>query len=78
LRDVRGVRRELCRLYREGKAGRHDAQMFGRLVHALARIAAIDNATLLEARIEVLEQRLAAAPPRPNGSGYAARPSRPA
>jgi hypothetical protein len=62
------------RLYREGKAGLHDPLNFGKLVHCLSRIAAVDNAVSFEDRIEALEQRLAQHV-KPNGSpGHAARP----
>jgi hypothetical protein len=72
LRTVQGVRAELVRLYREGRSGLHDGNptMFGRLVHCLNSLVAIDRDALVEQRLEALEQQLGLAPARRNGSAH--------
>jgi hypothetical protein len=58
LRDIRGVRRELVRLFREGKAGLIDPQLFGRLTHCLNTLQAIDRGAMLEERLATVEAQL--------------------
>ena len=65
LRDLRSCRRELVHLYREAKSGLIDPTLFGRLVHCLSALQALDNGRLLEERILALEAKLAAV--KPNG-----------
>jgi hypothetical protein len=73
LRDLRGIRRELCRVYREGKSGLIDPQLFGRLVNCLNTLQALDNGRLLEERLSEVEWKLGSV--RPNGRDHSeARP----
>jgi hypothetical protein len=64
LANVRGVRVELVRIYREAKAGLLDPLLFGRLVNCLNTIQSMDNGLLLERRVEELETHVK---PKPNG-----------
>ena len=66
-RDMRGVRRELWRLYRETKSGLVEPALAGRLVQILSAMMTLENGVLLEQRLTELEARLAAVKARPNG-----------
>jgi hypothetical protein len=59
-------------LYREARSGLHDDNiaMFGKLVHLLSVLIAIDRDVLTEQRVAALEQQLGIAPARPNGSAH--------
>lgn len=50
------VRRELARLYREGKAGQREAADVSRLANILAILGRLIEASDLEARIQILER----------------------
>jgi hypothetical protein len=69
LANVRGVRVELVRIYREVKAGLLHPILFGRLVNCLNTIQSMDNGLLLERRVEELEAHVVK--PKPNGHGRA-------
>ena len=56
--NVRGIRIELVRIYREAKAGLLEPILFGRLVNCLNTIASLDTGLLLERRVEELEADL--------------------
>ena len=71
LRDLRHIRRELCNLYREGKAGSVEPPLLGRLVNCLNVLQALDNCRLLDQRITDLEAQIAAI--KPNGHDREAR-----
>jgi hypothetical protein len=51
------VRRELARLYREGKAGQREAADVSRLANILAILGRLIETSDLEARLQKLEQR---------------------
>ena len=55
LESVDRVRRELVRLYKEGRDGRRDTQDVSRLANVLALIARMIEGGQLEARIAALE-----------------------
>jgi hypothetical protein len=60
LANVRGIRAELVRLYREGKAGLIDPILLGRLTTCLNVIQGMDNGTLADQRLTEIEERLGA------------------
>jgi hypothetical protein len=60
LHNVRGIRVELVRLYREGKAGLVDPILLGRLTTCLNVIQGMDNGTLADQRLTEIEERLGA------------------
>ncbi len=64
LDSIERVRREMARLYAEGKHGRRDVQDVSRLANVLALIGRMIEGSELERRIEGLEQ--AQAQPRPD------------
>jgi hypothetical protein len=66
LGNVRGVRAELVRLYREAKAGLHDPILFGRLTTCLNVIQGMDNGAVADHRLSELEEKVALL--KPNGS----------
>jgi hypothetical protein len=70
LRDLRGIRRELCLLYREAKAGLIEPTLVGRLANVLNILQSMDNGILLERRVVEMEERIAAL--KPNGHGRTA------
>jgi hypothetical protein len=72
LADVRGVRVELVRVYREAKANLIDPILFGRLVSALNTLQAMDNGLLLERRVDDLEASIKTQG-KPNGSSRVER-----
>ncbi len=49
------VRRELARLYREGKSGRRDVADVSRLANVLQILSRVIEGSTLEARVEALE-----------------------
>ena len=55
LESVDRVRRELVRLYKEGRDGRRDTQDVSRLANVLALIARMIEGGQLEARLATLE-----------------------
>ena len=55
LESVDRVRRELVRLYKEGRDGRRDTQDVSRLANVLALIARMIEGGQLEARLAALE-----------------------
>jgi hypothetical protein len=57
----RWIRLELTRLYRQGKAGRIDSALLGRLVHLLSVLGGIIRDTEFEARLAALEEQAAEA-----------------
>jgi hypothetical protein len=59
LANVRGIRVELVRLYREIKAGLVEPTLAGRLVQCLNTIQDMDNGTVADQRLTDLETRLA-------------------
>lgn len=61
LATMEDVRRELARLYREGKSGRREVADVSKLANVLQILARVIEGSTLEARIEALE---AAAPER--------------
>jgi hypothetical protein len=71
LDGLRGVRRELVRLYREAKMGLHDPQIVGRLAHILSIMAGVTKDHEFEQRLDALEQAAGITPSKPNGSGRA-------
>ena len=56
LDSLERVRREMARLYVEGKHGRRDVQAVSRLANVLALIARMIEGADLEARVETLER----------------------
>jgi hypothetical protein len=73
LRDLRGCRRELVKLFREAKSGLIEPQLFGRLVNCLNTLQALDNGRLLEERLLEVERRLGAAKPNGHDTSTGAR-----
>jgi hypothetical protein len=76
LATIAAIRREMVRVYRDAKAGRHDVQLIGRLCHILNSLVALDRDHGFEARLAALESALAergAAPRKPNGQHVNAR-----
>jgi hypothetical protein len=71
LANVRGIRVELVRLYREGKAGLVDPILLGRLTTCLNVVQSMDNGTLADQRLTELEERLAVV--RSNGHDHSHR-----
>jgi hypothetical protein len=65
LRDVRYIRMELTRVYREGKSGLIEPALLGRLVNCLSTLLQLENGRLLDDRLAEVERRLAAI--KPNG-----------
>lgn len=53
---VNDVKREMARLYREGKAGRRDVADVSRLANVLALLGRLIEGADLEARLAALEQ----------------------
>lgn len=51
------VRRELARLYREGKAGKRDPAEVSKLANVLSILGRLIETSDFEARIDQLEQR---------------------
>jgi hypothetical protein len=74
LRNVRGVRIELVRLYREAKAGLHDPILFGRLTTCLNILQGMDNGTIADQRLTEIEERIASL--KPNGHALDGRMAR--
>jgi len=66
LSSARGVRRQLVRLFQEGKASLLEPTLLGRLTHCLNTIQAIDRSVLLEERLAAIEVKLKIKP-RANG-----------
>jgi hypothetical protein len=56
LDSLERVRREMARLYTEGKHGRRDAQEVSRLANVLALIGRLIEGADLERRVEALER----------------------
>lgn len=56
LNDIRAVRREMCRVYRDARSGRIDTRDAARLCFVLAAIRATIEACTLEARVCALEE----------------------
>jgi hypothetical protein len=77
LKDVRGLRRFICRVIIEMKAGLLSVDVARTLIYGASRAALLDQAQLLDQRVSALEARLAAAPAhRPNGSDHHAAGAR--
>lgn len=57
LATVGDVRRELARLYREGKAGKRDTSDVSKLANVLAILNRCIEASELEARVQKLENQ---------------------
>jgi hypothetical protein len=75
LANIRGVRRQLVALFREGKAGLIDHQRLGKLIHALNVLQNMDNGRLFEERLLEVERRLGTI--RPNGHDHTHTGARP-
>ena len=60
LADLRSIRAECAALYRQAKAGRIEAGLFGRLTHCLGVLAGLIRDDALEARLSALEEAAAA------------------
>src|SRR4051812_22005311 len=60
LDSIDRVRRELVRLYLEGKQGRRDVAEVSKLANVLALVARLVEGGELEGRLEELEKRLGA------------------
>ena len=56
LRDHRAIRRELTALYRQGKSGRIDPALLGRLVHLLSVLGGVIRDVEFEERLRRLEE----------------------
>ena len=56
LSTAEDVKRELARIYREGKAGQRDVGDVSKLANVLALLARLIETSDLERRLEVLEQ----------------------
>lgn len=56
LATANDVKREMARLYREGKAGRRDVADVSRLANVLALLGRLIEGADLEARLATLEQ----------------------
>jgi hypothetical protein len=69
LGDLRAVRREMVRCYHACVRRELDWQDFRAATLGLARIATIDQGTLLDDRVTALEQRLAELP-KANGHDH--------
>lgn len=67
LATIEDVRRELARLYREGKSGRRDVADVSRLANVLQILGRMIESSDLEARIAALEEAQEA----PKGAGGA-------
>jgi hypothetical protein len=65
LANVRGVRAELVRLYREGKAGLVEPILLGRLTTVLNVVQGMDTSTIADQRLSELEEKVAVL--KPNG-----------
>ena len=59
LDSLERVRREMTRLYTEGKHGRRDVREVSRLANVLALVARLIEGSDLERRLAVLEERAA-------------------
>jgi hypothetical protein len=59
LDSLQRVRREMARLYVEGKRGKRDVSDVSKLAHVLALIGRIVEGSELERRLEELEQKVA-------------------
>jgi len=74
LRDHRAIRREMTALYRQGKAGRIDPALLGRLVHLLNVLAGIIRDVEFEERLVRLEDAASSDPdwlgPTSNGAKH--------
>jgi len=55
LHDLEAIRREMSRVYRDMRSDRIDTQDGTRLIYALSQIGKLIEATVIEARIEALE-----------------------
>jgi hypothetical protein len=55
LATIGAIRREMVTLYRDAKAGKHDVQLVGRLVHLLNSLVALDRDHGFEERLDRLE-----------------------
>jgi hypothetical protein len=66
MHGLRGVRKQLVQLFREGKAGLIDPALLGKLIHACNVLQNMDSNRLLEERISEIERKLGSI--RPNGS----------
>jgi hypothetical protein len=74
--DFRGVRRQLVRLFIEGKAGLIDPSLLGRLIHCLNVLQNMDSNVQFEERLAALEQKLGISKTaKPNGHGRPNSPS---
>ena len=62
LRDHRAIRRELTALYRQGKAGRIDPALLGRLVHLLSVLGGVIRDVDFEDRLARLEEAASSDP----------------
>ena len=71
LRSLLHVRRELTTVYREAKSGLIEPPLFGKLVHALNVLQALDNGRMVDARLTALEAKLAGL----KANGSAGRPT---
>jgi hypothetical protein len=71
LATIGAIRREMVRLYRDAKAGKHDPQLIGRLVHLLNSLVALDRDHGFEERLNMLEATVAEI--RKNGDARHAR-----
>jgi hypothetical protein len=58
LATIGAIRREMVKLYRDAKAGKHDVQLVGRLVHLLNSLVALDRDHGFEERLDRLEGRV--------------------
>ena len=56
LSTAEDVKRELARIYREGKAGQRDVGDVSKLANVLALLARLIETSDLERRLEILEQ----------------------
>jgi hypothetical protein len=57
LRTIDDVKRELARLYREGKAGQRDVGEVSRLANVLSILGRLIEGVDLEKRVTALEQK---------------------